>query len=397
MKEVWVMKRWHFFRKITLVMVALMGVFLWSGTAQAASFQGLGDLPGGSFFSETYWGVSADGSVVVGDSYSSSGQEAFRWTSGSGMVGLGDLPGGSFSSSAFGVSADGSVVVGYGTSSSGQEAFRWTLGTGMVGLGDLPGGSFGSAAGGVSADGSVVAGTGTSAAGWEPFRWTSGTGMVGLGSLSGGSSSGEGYGVSSDGAVVVGYSNSSSGHEAFRWNSGTGMVGLGGLTSIVEPSLPVYSEAFGVSADGSVVVGGSLSTYGFEAFRWTSGTGMVGLGDLAGGSFSSEAFGVSADGSVVVGFGTSASGQEAFIWDEVNGMRSLKDVLENEYGLDLTDWTLDTAFGISADGFTIVGVGHNPDGNLEAFRAVVPVPGSLLLLGTGLLGLGGLGWRRKRD
>jgi probable HAF family extracellular repeat protein len=57
------------------------------------------------------------------------------------FTGLGDLPGGSFISLANGVSADGSVVVGRGASASGNEASRWTSGTGMVGLGDLPGGA----------------------------------------------------------------------------------------------------------------------------------------------------------------------------------------------------------------------------------------------------------------
>ena len=55
------------------------------------------------------------------------------------MVGLGDLPGGTFISPAHGVSSDGSVVVGFSNSALGQEAFRWTSGGGMVGLGDLPG------------------------------------------------------------------------------------------------------------------------------------------------------------------------------------------------------------------------------------------------------------------
>jgi len=45
--------------------------------AGAASFQGLGDLPGGSVNSSAY-GVSADGSVVVGQSLTASGWEAFR-------------------------------------------------------------------------------------------------------------------------------------------------------------------------------------------------------------------------------------------------------------------------------------------------------------------------------
>ena len=63
-----------------------------SSCSTAATFQGLGDLPGGSVESWAY-AVSPDGSVVVGSSSSSSGQQAFRWTSGQGMVGLGYLPG----------------------------------------------------------------------------------------------------------------------------------------------------------------------------------------------------------------------------------------------------------------------------------------------------------------
>jgi uncharacterized membrane protein len=116
---------------------------------------------------------------------------------------------------------------------------------------------------------------------------------------------------------------------------------------------------------------------------------MVGLGDLAGGSFYSFANGASSDGSVVVGNGTSDSGGEAFIWDSVNGMRNLQSVLTSNYGLDLTGWTLTSARGISADGMTIVGYGtHN--GNTEAWRAnltAVPEPSSCALLAVGLAGL----------
>src|SRR5437868_2653577 len=102
-----------------------------AASAHGARFFGLGDLPGGTFNS---WanGVSADGSVVVGISESGSGGEAFRWTSGEGMVGLGYLSFLPFGKNSFarGVSADGSVIVG---DSSGQ-AFRWTSEDGMVGL-----------------------------------------------------------------------------------------------------------------------------------------------------------------------------------------------------------------------------------------------------------------------
>mgnify|MGYP006193284809 CR=1 FL=1 len=146
--------------------------------AQAASFQGLGGLPGS--FSSSATGVSADGSVVVGSSTRTPmwTTEAFRWTQATGMVGLGDLPGGSFYSDANGVSADGSVVVGISNIGNGSEAFRWTQATGMVGLGVLPGGYFSSSALGVSADGSVVVGYSDSEN--EAFIWNSTQGMRSL-------------------------------------------------------------------------------------------------------------------------------------------------------------------------------------------------------------------------
>jgi probable HAF family extracellular repeat protein len=128
-------------------------------------------------------------------------------------------------------------------------------------------------------------------------------------------------------------------------------------------------------------VGSSAS--GTEAFRWTSDSGMVGLGDLTGGDFSSQAHAVSADGSVVVGRGKSDSGYEAFIWDDTNGMQSLKDILVNDFGLalQLTDWTLTEAWGISGDGLTIVGTGKNPGGCNEAWIATIPEPATIFLLG----------------
>ena len=350
----------------TIQLVVGAWIILCGGAAVQAgpSFTGLGDLPGAGFFSRAF-GVSADGSVVVGFGRTNSGLTAFRWTSDSGIVGLGNLPEpfGQASRIAYGVSADGSVVVGYGDSLSGQEALRWTSAGAIVGLGHLPGRFFFSQAYDVSADGSVVAGLSDSGSGRQAFRWTSGGGMVGLGDLPGGIFSSFANGVSADGSVLVGFGNSASGQEAFRWTSGGGMDGLGDL-----PGDIFSSTANGVSADGSVVVGAGHSLSGFEAFRWTSGGGMVGLGDLPGGGFSSNAFDVSADGSVVVGVGTSASGVEASIWDEAAGMRSLRDVLVDDHGLDLTGWTLIQATGISAGGETVVGWGTNPSGNIEAWR-----------------------------
>jgi probable HAF family extracellular repeat protein len=94
-------------------LAVLLSVSAASAAFAAASLTPLGDLPGAPFSSSAY-GVSADGSVIVGWGASASGYEAFRWTSEGGMVGLGTtLPDSDSVSFAKGVSGDGSVVVGY--------------------------------------------------------------------------------------------------------------------------------------------------------------------------------------------------------------------------------------------------------------------------------------------
>jgi probable HAF family extracellular repeat protein len=353
-------------------LAVLMSVSATSAAAAAARLTPLGDLPGGTFSSYAY-GVSGDGSVVVGSSsYSVLGYtQAFRWTSDGGMVGLGDLPGAALWSNAFGVSADGSVIVGWGASASGFEAFRWTSEGGMVGLGYWPGESGvdpRSVANGVSGDGSIVVGESQFDYRYsnEAFRWTSGGGMGGLGSVPPPFFERVAAGVSRDGSVVVGYvygfdAAGLDNYEAFRWTSDGGMVLFDGHP------YGGSSGAYGVNADGSVIVGWGASASGREAFRWTNDGGMVGLGILPG-HVSSDARGVSGDGSVVVGI----SG-DAFRWTSDGGMERLWDVLV-AHGVDpaADGWTSLYASGISADGNTIVGNGTR-NGNTEAFAAFIPI------------------------
>jgi len=369
----------YYKKNISYTLIFFFTLLLQVVTLAQASFQGIGDLPGGFFQSNGTGGVSADGMVVVGSSRSTNGTEAFRWENGV-MTPLGDLPGGQFVSSSNDASVDGSVVVGTGNSADGIQAFRWTAGGGMVGLGDLPGSSFRSLANGVSADGSVVVGESNSPNGTEAFRWENGV-MTGLGNLPGGGTNSIAYDVSADGSIVVGSSESTNGWEAFRWENNV-MTGLGDL-----PGGVFFSSAFGVSADGSIVVGQGSSDNGAEAFRWENDV-MTPLGDLPGGIFSSIAYDVSADGSVIVGWSDGANGTEAFIWTESAGMRSVKQVLESDYGLDLTGWTLIQARGISDDGTVIAGNGTNPNGDTEAWRAVLgitvisPFAGEIVITGT---------------
>ena len=257
--------------------------------------------------------------------------EAFRWTRAGGMEGLGDLSGGDFSSKAFGVSADGSVVVGKGSGDSGTEAFRWTSAGGMNGLGSLVEERFYSDAKAVSDNGVVVGESQSSATDSddEAFRWTSDGGMVSIGDLPGGDVDAVAEDVSADGSVIVGTGYNTNGRSAFRWTSGNGMESLGDL---------------GGNGSGA----GQCRQYrwlghrrqshhldGAQAFRWTS-EGMVGLGRLHGGE--TEALDVSGDGSTIIGREVDNFGEEySFIWDEENGMRDLSVVL-SDAGIDVSDW-----------------------------------------------------------
>jgi len=374
--------------RVARLLLAAAVVLGSTGALADVGFVGLGDLPGGGFFSAAN-AISPDGSVVVGQSMSGAGYEAFVWTSSTGMLGLGDFPGGPFNSEAMGVSAFGNAVVGAGFASTGPMAFRWTSAGGMVALGTLPGGSS-SVAYAIAADGSFVVGSSSSgAATAEAFRWSPGSGMQSLGVLPGGSQS-VAFAVSGRGSVIAGFSGSTSGEQAFRWTETTGMTGLGDL-----PGGVFRSRARGISYDGSTIVGiGNWANWDEgEAFRWTEVEGMVGLGHLPGTTFS-VAMAASGDGSIVVGYASSGTiSPIASIWDKTNGMRALQDVLQIEYGLNLDGWTLTSVKGISADGLTMVGSGINPSNETEAWLVRIPEPSATtgLLLSLAAASM----WRRR--
>ncbi len=234
-------------------------------------------------------GLSADGSVVVG--YSSDVSGAYRWTADGGMVAIESLPGGTHwcCYEAFGVSADGSVIVGTG--------FRWSSTGGLIGLGALPG-AVSSIAYAVSSDGSVAAGV----SGDQAFRWTEAEGITGLGTLPGGSSS-RANAASADGSVIVGESTSASSSigEAFRWTDAGGMVSLGRLPGTNS------STARGVSADGSVIVGSSGGlAFVWDATNGMRSLKSVLNDEIASSQWpvnwsGSAAVGVSADGRTIAG------------------------------------------------------------------------------------------------
>lgn len=339
-------------RQSWLVVPSLLAFVTVCANAQTR-FWGVGDP------SESYaLAVSGDGRVVVGGSIAG----AFRWTAETGLVYLGSLPGtpAGTRSVAFAVSHDGSVIVGEAENAEGRlRAFRWTASTGMEDLGLLgpvTGGSPASWARAVSGDGSVIVGMSSmpGVSQMVAFRWTSQTGMQTFMPFL---ADAEVWGISADGSTVVGWT----GLTAFRWHAAVGVQ-----------AIPSATYAHAASADGSTVVGAG----GCGAFRWTAALGTGCLGTIVGDS-DAGARGVSADGLTAVGWSRNLSvpiPERPFLWTPALGMRDLKPMLEGDLGLNLAGWTLNWAGGLSADGKVIVGGARNPCGRGEAF--VVRIDGA---------------------
>ncbi|MCC5941917.1 MAG: BspA family leucine-rich repeat surface protein [Balneolaceae bacterium] len=332
---------------------------------QAQSFQ---VLPSPAIHADA---VSPDGRVVAGYTTVDAGNQGYIWTENDGLTLLGTLPGHS-NSRATGVASNGQAVVG--GIFSPDRAYRWTPNGGMISLGSTN--ELASFAFDVSADGSVVVGRDQNRnLSYQAFRWTAGGGMELLGGfIEGDHPSSEAHSVSADGNVITGHSpmfNPGWELQAFRWTSQNGMVPIG---EIIQDSRVI------VSADGNTIIGTFNPGDGVQGFRWTASTGRVALGKLPG-RLNSVARGVSADGSVVVGWsrGELNEDRDAFVWTEATGMRRLQDVLEDEYGLDLTGWSLREAYDISDDGSVIVGWGRDPENERRVFRVTLTEPSVIIV------------------
>lgn len=305
---------------------------------------------------QSVYALNANGTIGAGVG-GSTGTIAHRWTMGQPLLNLGTLPSYGSQSIPYGLSADGTVVVGLSGIIDFSRAFRWvsTSGAGgtagvMTDLGVLPGHNS-SYANAVSADGTIVVGRSGSNSSNRAFRWTAQTGMVSLGTLNNQGTS-SAIGISADGSTITG----SSAARAFRWTASTGMQNLG--------SLPGYPSAQGnkVSRDGSIIVGfssgfsSSLGSNVARPFRWTASTGLTNLGTLPGLEYAA-ALGVSGDGRRVVGYATDWNNSflsRAFLWSEDTGMVDLTNWLTSR-GVNLNGRVLTSASVVSDDGTAIGG------------------------------------------
>jgi probable HAF family extracellular repeat protein len=177
------------------------------------------------------------------------------------------LPGGGYHSDATAISPDGGVIAGDSDSIDGNQAYRWTQTSGMVGIGDLPGGDFYSGAAGVSNNGKVIVGDSSSGWGVEAFRWEQTTGMVGLGFLSTDFPLSIAVSVTPDGSAIVGISGYGDDTSAFVWDASHGMRSLQDLLN-ADPHLVgdltgwhlIYADA--ISANGQAIVGRAFDPQG---------------------------------------------------------------------------------------------------------------------------------------
>lgn len=225
--------------------------FRWTSATGAVPFGLSGDA---------VQGMSADGSVTIGTRQVSGEQQACFWNASGVITMLGYLPGHNVSVP-YEVSADGSVIVGesYNTSDlfNTERGFRWTAATGMVNLG-VVGTATGSRAFGVSDDGTVVAGALQKPSNSDAFRWTSAGGMVEMTFMY------NATGVSGDGNTIIGINGALGSSSYFcYWTAAGGLVTPDGNPTDPTDSKGTFVD--GVSSDGTHFVGYS---YGTDVLPW---------------------------------------------------------------------------------------------------------------------------------
>jgi len=164
------------------------------------------------------------------------------------------------------------------------------------------------------------------------------------------------FGISGDGSTLVGVSNTAAGvGHAFTWTGGAGFTDLGALTA--------GGRSIAMGTNGSTTVGFSDVAGGdWHAFVYTPGGGMVDLGTLATGNAGySVATAISADGTKIVGAAyTDTTIDRATLW--TNGVAQNLGVLPGG-SAGYSD-----AYGISSNGNVVVGWSTTTGGFQHAFQ-----------------------------
>lgn len=294
--------------------------------------------------------ISADGSVVLladifGNTWLWNEQDGATYIGG---VGLGPLD----------LSADGKTVVAGQVEDGFLRAAAWTEDTGWQILdGEVD-----------SCDANISSAWGASDTGlvtgmiWEschtiPVVWDNGV-MSMLEAAD--NDSARPSAIAGNGSIMGGWQQTNMWTPAVWYPDGSQVL--------LDPGSAGQIEAF--NYDGTYAVG----IRNGEAFRWSEKGGFEMLGVVGGGLADSSAWGLSDDGDVIVGRTGEFFDYDAFIWTPDLEMVLLQDHLESLGATGLDDIRMDAAWGVSADGRTIVGTTTDDFFNITAYVVHMPGP-----------------------
>ncbi|HEV7717627.1 MAG TPA: hypothetical protein VGO70_01490 [Arsenicitalea sp.] len=331
---------------LLLISTALVSTL--TGLAHADASLTLLDI--GAGFSGLTKGVTNNGTIVGTTRYSNVHASATIWD----PDGSATLVPSSATDMVYGraISADGSTITGYWTPSGmNQEAFVFRRGDANATI--LAGLSAADTLGmGIDAAGTMVVGYSIDtnnikqAMTWSGPNWTP-TVLPQITNLGAGAMA-----VDADGSTVAGYALvSSSVFHAVYWENGGPMQDIGHGSEL--------SEATGISADGTMIIG--FSTDGTNPHPLSfSGPGFAtetDLGSLGGTYGTAES--TNADGSIIVGYSAVSGTNALHAFRYTNGQMSDLNTLLTNAGVNLGSTVLSEATGISANGLYIAAEGGN--------------------------------------
>jgi len=300
--------------------------------------------------------LSADGSTVCGEYSGTPFNTAFRWSTATGLVQLGNQSLRANATNANGTISAGTVF----PQTSSIEPARFLPG-GVVQL-LLPGAltyRFGQATG-ISGDGSIVTGFASDPlvpGNSNAFFWNNGVFTFMPSTLDLPLVQAWGYALSEDGSTVFGTAYSQQVH-AIRWRPGSPIELIPDLPNIPPPATGLVSHRPTACNAGGTMAVGYMTHPDFpqtRAFRWTENNGTEEL-TLPQGVTEAVAEGLTADGVAIVGTINASSAPRAAYWVESYLWTDLNTYLPT-VGVDLTGWVLTTCEGVSNDGAKLTGRG----------------------------------------